>query len=312
MATRHRIRRMPIEAPGGSGDRAGPASAGPTWAVADRVAAADRLDLGMRVAFAAELQETAGNAAVAQLIGQVRVDQPKDPPLGQRAIMDVGGEGARGFTRARYIANPPIFRIGGVEHKDGAWAAKPVDVNLPELSLTAMWPTPGRHVLRPYGRGKQILEVSEGWSGRIREGEDRHVRDFELAWDMTWGRVASVINAMASGRPCTGATPDAARAAAWRTFKDRLPAGLRPEGDAPDAGAQEAKWGPDTPTTVFSQLMGESARARDDSGLHTPLQSMKEMEGANLIEELTDGKSDIPGVPSAELIGDAWKRATGG
>lgn len=311
MASRLRTRRVQAPEPLGSARRA-PVSPGPAWGLADRADAAGGLDLAGRIALTTDLQQSAGNAAVAQLVGLLRTDRRREPPDGAREIMDAGGGGTRGLTRTRYVANPPIFRIGRVEQADGAWTAKPVDVNLPSLDHTVSWPAAGRHRLRPYGEGSQILEVSEEWSSRILQGEDEHVGDIDRAWDMTWGRVAAVINAMAAGAPCRGATADEARAAAWRTFRGRLPAPLRPESDTPDAAAQEAKWGADAPGTIFSRLMAESQRARDHSGWHTPDQNLKEMEGSDRIDELSVGRSRIGEVPPDQLMQEAWNRVTRG
>ena len=135
--------------------------------------------------------------------------------------------------------------------------------------------------------------------------------DTDRAWELTWARVAGVINAMASGDPFTGATVDDARNAAWAAFKDRLPVGLRPEGDTPTTEAQEAKWGPD-PGTIFRRLMNETKRARDNSGWHTPDESLKQMEGDDRVDELRVGGSRIGQVTSERLIGDAWDRITRG
>ena len=282
------------------------------WTLSARAATADLLGLGDRIALAADLQRTAGNRALGQLVGLARTDRRKEPPDGAREIMEAGSGGARGLTRSSYVANPPIFRIGRVDGTGGTWTAKPAPVRLPSLDHEVFYPAPGRHRLRAYGAGSHILDVTEAWSNRILEGENEHVADIDRGWEMTWGRVAAAITAMVTGEPVTGATADEARAAVWREFKRRLPAPLRPEGDTPTTEAQEAKWGAEDRSTIFRQLMNESKRARDTSGWHTPDQNLKAMEGDDRVDELADGRSRIPGTPSDRLMREAWDRVTGG
>lgn len=283
------------------------------WALASRSAAGEHLDLGSRIALAGDLQATVGNAAVAHLVGLVRTDRRKEPPGGVREIGEAAGSpGNRGLTRSTYVANPPIFRIGRTEQVGGTWNVKPAEVRLPSLDYEVFWPAPGRHRVGAYGSGNHLLQVSEDWSNRLLAGENEHVADTDRAWEMTWGRVASAINAMASGAPSTGATADAARDAAWQEFRRRLPEPMRPTGDTPTVEAQEAKWGPDDAATIFRRMMGETRRVRDLSGWHTPDQSLRGMEGADRVDELSDGTSRIPGVETNQVMQDAWDRITRG
>ena len=108
----------------------------------------------------------------------------------------------------------------------------------------------------------------------------------------------------------TGPTTEDATKAAWQAFKRRLPEGLRPDGDAPTAEAQEKKWGADDPATLFRKLMAETKRARDNSGWHTPDQSLKESRGDDRIDELSKGNSQIGEHKSEKVIKDAWDRLT--
>jgi hypothetical protein len=280
--------------------------------VSHRVAAAEHLDLGARIRLAADLQGTAGNAAVATLVGLVRTNRRKEPPGGVREIMETGSGATRGLTRTRYTANPPIFRSGGVSQVEGGWAVRPAPVRLPSLDHEVFYPAPGRHRLRAHGQGGHYLEVSEAWSGRLLQGEEEHVGDVDMAWDRTWGCIARAINALATGQPITGATPDAARDAAWQAFKRRLPEALRPRGDAPTTEAQEEKWGVEDRSSFFRRLMRESERARDHSGWHTPDQTLKATEGNDRIDELAVGGSRIGQVAPEQLIRDAWGRLVRG
>jgi hypothetical protein len=283
----------------------------PPASLAARAGAFGDLDLGSRIGFAADLQGTAGNAATAQLVGLTRTDRQQQPPAGLRALMDASGPGNRGLTRTSYGSDAPLFRIRRTEQVGETWHVKPGDVRLTPPDHEVWWPAPGRHRIGDYGRGSQILEVTEEWSNRIKMGEDEHVADSDLAWEMTRGRVASVINEMAAGDDFTGTTMDEARAAAWREFKRRLPAPMRPEGDQPSNEAQEAKWGFEPRTTIFRQMMRVTRQARDLSGWHTPEESMHAMEGENRIDHLADGTSRIPGTATPQLMQEAWDRITG-
>jgi hypothetical protein len=283
------------------------------WGVPPRAMAGDRLDLGARIGLASDLQRAAGNAATRRLIGVVRTDRRKEPPDGQREIMEAGSGGTRGLTRTSYTTDAPLFRVEQVQQVDGgSWAVRPTDVRLPSLDHEVMYPAPGRHRLRAYGSGSHYLDVTEDWSNRIYEGEGEHVADIDRAWAMTWGRIAGIINDMAKGERFTGQTAEAAQQAAWVAFKRRLPAPLRPVGDQPSTSAQEARWGADDEHTIFRQLMGESRRARDRSGWHTPMQGLKEFAGDDRVDELSTGSSRIGQVPSRRLMQEAWARITRG
>jgi hypothetical protein len=285
--------------------RPGPAALGA------RVGAAHQMDLGSRIALAGDLQGSVGNAAVAQLVGFARSDHKTAAPNGLKEIMDLSSAANRGLTRSSFIANPPIFRVGGASQATGGgWQVKPVDVKLPALDYDVYWPAPGRHRLRSLGKGTHWLDVSEEWSNKLGAGETEHVTDTDRAWELTWGRVASAINALAAGAAFTGPTVEAARDAAWRAFKARLPAGLKPDGDTPTTDAQEAVWGPDA-QTVFTRMMRETKRGRDDSGWHTPDQGLKASEGDDRVDEMSTGNSKIGQVTSEKLLDDAWTRITG-
>lgn len=290
----------------------GPRPTPAPWSLAGRAGAGSRLDLASRISLAADLQGSAGNAAAGRLLGLVRTDRRKEPPDGAREIMETGSGGTRGLTRTSYVANPPIFRTARVEQTGGTWSTRPNEIRLPSLDHEVFYPAPGRHRLRDYGAGGHFLQVTEAWSGKLLQGEEEHVDDTDRAWEMTWGRIAGVINEMAAGTAFTGATADEARAAAWRAFVGRLPEALRPAGDTATTEAQEAKWGAEDTTTIFRRMMRETQRARDASGWHTPDQNLMAMEGDSRVDELAVGHSRIGEVPSQRLMSEAWDRITRG
>ena len=307
--SRVRIRRLdPWQAPGASGRGVPRPTSG---SLADRVAAAGDLDLGARIGLAADVQSTAGNAAMRHLVGLVRSDHKTDPPGGLAEIMALSGPGNRGLTKTSYTANPPLFRGGKVEQQGESWAVRPASVKLPKLEHEVYWPAPGLHKIRSLGKGAQFLDVTEDWSKTLGTGETEHVTDSDAAYAMTWGKVAAVLNKMAEEK-FVGSSVEAAQQSAWQAFKSRLPAGLRPEGDTPTAEAQEKKWGVDDKNTIFRKLMNETKRARDNQGWHTPDQSVKENRGDDRIDELSKGNSRIGEVTTDKLMKDAWDRLTGG
>ena len=258
--SRVRIRRLdPWQAAGASG-RGLPRQT--SWSLGSRADAAGDLDLGSRIGLAADVQSTAGNAAMAHLVGLVRTDHKTDPPGGLGEIMALSGPGNRGLTKTAYTANPPMFRGGAVEQAGTSWVTRPAKVKLRELEHEVYWPADGLHKIRSLGKGTQFLDVSVDWSNKLGEGETEHVTDSDMAYAMTWGKVAAVLNKMAEEK-FTGPTVEAAQQSAWQTFKARLPEGLKPEGDTPTAEAQEKKWGADDKNTIFRKMMNETKRARD-------------------------------------------------
>ena len=96
----------------------------PRGASGARADAAGDLDLGSRIGFAADVQSTAGNAAMPHLVGLVRRDHKTDPPGGLGEIMALSGPGNRGLTRTSYTANPPLFRGGQVQQAGEGWVTR--------------------------------------------------------------------------------------------------------------------------------------------------------------------------------------------
>jgi hypothetical protein len=300
-----RARRLDAQEPLPVGARH-PASSAP---VAVRAGAAGELDLGSRIALAADLQAAAGNAATAAFLGEIRTDHELAPEKGIQDLMALKVSGQRGLTRATHDSTrTPLFRIERPQLTGGTYAAKAKAPRLPSLDQEVWWPGPGLHLIRPLGKGNQRLEVTQDWSDRILEGENEHVADNERAYELTWGTVARVLAEMADAGPYAGASEEDVLKAAWADFKRRLPAQLRPDGDKPTREAQEARWGIDAKTSAYAKLMGESKRVRDDTNQHTPLQVLKEHRGADQIDELMDGQSKIPGPKSAQVMQEAWDR----
>jgi hypothetical protein len=272
------------------------------------------LDRGARTSVLSRIGSLAGNAAAAALVSRVRTDQPLDAPGGVREIRRVAGGGTLGHTRLSMDPTPPTFRLPSPETAQGGYAVRPGRTRASELEFVVRWPSPGRHVLYEAtsstgSRANTYLEVNSDWSGKILKGEEEHVGDQTIAWRCTWKRVADVVNQMATEPPVTGATPDAARRAAWARFVARLPAQLRPDGVEPSESAQLAKWDFADPNSAFRTLIGESKRARDlPSPWHTPEASLDHMEGDNEVRSLSPGNSQIDVTKPEDLMKAAWTR----
>jgi hypothetical protein len=270
------------------------------------------MDLGSRIGLAADLQARAGNAATAAMLGEVRTDREVAPPNGVREIMATGVGGRRGLTRATHRSQAmPLFRLERPSRTGDTYRSRARPPRLESLDQEVWWPAPGRHLVRPLGQGNQLLDVTQDWSARILEGENEHVSDNELAYDRTWGTVVRVLTAMADGAGYSGDSEEAVLRRGWADFRRRLPAPLRPDGDLPTRDAQESRWGIENPGSAYVRLMQATKAARDDSGFHTPAQTLKEHRGRDRIDELSDGQSRIPGPESQQVIDDAWDRLTG-
>ena len=210
-----------------------------------RAAAAPALDLGSRIALAADLQATAGNAATTAALGEIRTDKPQAPPGGVKAIMDQGSGGQRGLTRSSFDANKmPLFKVQRPALEGSTYTTRAIVPRLPEPDHEVWWPSKGRHLIGSYGKGKRYLEVSADWSDKLLSGETRHVEDMDLAYEMTWGRVRDVLAEMAKAeKPYSGATAEAARDAAVEGLPEAPPGGVPARGHRADQGGPGAGLG---------------------------------------------------------------------
>lgn len=289
-------------------------AAGPAHAAVARGLDPGILGAADRAGALGALGSAAGNAAVVALL-QARTDHRLEPPGGIAEIRRVASHGTRGHTRMELPAQPPVFRAVATGDGAGGFVAGAQPVRVPEPDFQVRYPAPGRHVLyegtTETGAFRRLLEVTDGWSAKLLQGESDHVRDQELAIDMTWGRVGQVINEIASSEPAVGATAEEAERAAWHRFVDALPAPLRPEGDRPTEEAQLATWGDEAAQGPFRVLLRESRVARDVSQWHTPSEQLLRREGDDEVMELRDGTSRI-GTPTPEdLMDAAWRRLPG-
>jgi len=267
-----------------------------------------------------DLQRLAGNRAVAAEIGSWRNGRvvlgvsnvhlkahPSAPPDGVRQIRESrNGGGLLGRTVASIDPSPPLLRAETPVKVDHGWTCQAIPARAPEPYLEVYWPTAGRHEMYPH----VYLDVSKEWEDRLKAGEDEHVSDHTLGWEVTWGTVSETIANLAQAPGPVQATEDAARKDLWRRFSGALPADLRPNGAEPTDDAQTTQWGFEPSTTLFQRLFGATT-ARDHRGWHTTSSELGHQTGQDEFRHV-GGTTRIGEVSSEDLIGEIRGKAAKG
>jgi hypothetical protein len=267
-----------------------------------------------------DLQRLAGNRAVAAEIGSWRNGRvvlgvsnvhlkahPSAPPDGVRQIRESrNGGGLLGRTVASIDPSPPLLRAETPVKVDHGWTCQAIPARAPEPYLEVYWPTAGRHEMYPH----VYLDVSKEWEDRLKAGEDEHVSDHTLGWEVTWGTVSETIANLAQAPGPVQATEDAARKDLWRRFSGALPADLRPNGAEPTDDAQTTQWGFEPSTTLFQRLFG-ATKARDHRGWHTTSSELDHQTGQDEFRHVV-GTTRIGEVSSEDLIGEIRGKAAKG
>jgi hypothetical protein len=224
-----------------------------------------------------ELQRLAGNDAVTRALADGRsqglvtsVDaielnrEGKDPEGGIASIrQQTSNKLAIALTQRGIRDDPPIMKPDPPRQTKKGWVstAKRVDA-VPEPMLKEYWPTKGLHKT---GEGN-YLYVEDDWAKKLEKGEDEHVNDAKLAWELTWKKVQTTINEL-SKEPETGeADGPAAEKALWNRYVRALPKDLQPEGDRPSDAKQRDVLAV-RPGTFFA-WMWEITVARDGRMYH--------------------------------------------
>jgi hypothetical protein len=262
-----------------------------------------------------DLQRLAGNRAVAAEVGSSRNGRvvvgvskvelkthPSSPPAGVRAIRESrGGGGLLGRTVASIESAPPLLRADAPIKSDKGWTCQALPTRAPEPYLEEWWPTAGRHEMYPH----IYLDVSQDWEDRLKAGEDEHVADHTLGWQLTWAIVSQAVAELAKAPGPARPTEEAARSDLWERFRAALPADLRPGGDAATDEAQAAKWGLEPTTSLFRRLF-QGTKARDQRGWHTTTSELDSQEGPDGRDEIRHvaGTTRIGEVSSADLLAE--------
>ena len=87
-----------------------------------------------------------------------------------------------------------MFHGGQVEQAGTGWATRPAKVRLPSLDHEVIRRPPASTRSGRWGKGTQFLDVTVDWSDKLGEGETEHVTDGDAAYEMTWGKIAAVLN----------------------------------------------------------------------------------------------------------------------
>ncbi len=270
-----------------------------------------------------ELQRLAGNAAVAKsLIGSKRdgrvvmgvdaiklQEKPSPPAGGLKAIRDLKkGAGILGYTIRSIDDWPPILKPESPVQNDKGWTTKARAVSrVPEPEFKEYWPTQGRHAIAK----NTFIDIDPDWERKLHVGEDEHVSDTTLAWEVTWKAVAGIINALAKepGRPQP--TAEAATKDLFDRYRRALPEpDLKPEGEQPDEDAQRKVLSPDDGTLFW--WMFQTTVVRDTRNYHEPKTAPSEVGGNITVSHLENGDSKIPGPKSDELLKEVRKKFTKG
>ena len=286
--------------------RLGPGRPRPTsWSLAERAGAAGDLDLGARIGLAAEVQSSAGNAAMRHLVGLVRSDHKMDPPGGLGEIIALSGPAAWPDPDVVH-GQPTLFRGGRVEQDGQSWVSRPAKVKLPELEHEVYWPA--RPAQDPLARqGIAVPRRDRGLVEHPRQGRDgaRHRQRRRLRDDLGQGR--GVLNAMADEK-FTGPTAEAAQQAAWQAFKRRSRPACGPRA-TPRRPRPRRRSGAGRQEHAVPQA-DERDQASPRLGLAHTDQSLKQNRGDDRIDELSKGNSHIDEYNTPKMMQTASDRLT--
>jgi hypothetical protein len=249
-----------------------------------------------------------GSGGRAVVVGRIKLDaKPKGPPGGLKAIREMkGGRGILCNTIASIDPSPPLMRPETPQKTEAGWTCRSRTTRVPQPYFDEYWPTAGRHTLAPH----IYLDVTDEWEGKLKQGEDEHVADSTLGWEVTWGRVAKAVDALAKKPGKPQPTEEAARLDLWQRFARCLPADLRPAGASPTEEAQLARWGFEPKTTLFRVLFG-ATEARDLRNWHLP-ETDTDIVGKDEFKTLKAGGSRIGQVTPEELIKEFRAKAAKG
>ena len=281
----------------------------------------DAADAGSRIETLSGLQATAGNRAVTALLdggtgeagaiggGDVATFTTKAAPKGLREVSDEPPATTMrfGHTKGTFDSAPPLFDVTVADGTGGQKTAKvkkPIPSQAPDHTVSVVGA--GRHVQHPGAEHKRTIVVPNEWADAIRKGEQEHVDDETLAWQLTWKAISDALTAVAADEPVSAATADAAREAAWAKVLDRLPRWLHPRDSS--EGAQLRAWAlRGQPTSPVSLLVTASKRYRDKpGGWHQPgLDPAEPPAEGEAVQTVTKGDSRIGEKQPAKLIAEA-------
>jgi hypothetical protein len=226
--------------------------------------------------------------------------KPLDAPGGVGKILvlsaskDAGGitltENAAAYTTPVLETRPSHEKVG----LNFVHYATVVKVKAEDVVHESYYPAPGDH-LRPglsyQQKGQTIdryLRITDEISELMRQGEEEHLADAKLAFDLTYGLIADKINSMVGRRFGPAPNPTAADQLAQTELNRMLPVQL---------GVTPANW-----VKVLDRLLKMTIK-RDNEGWHTLSPRYPTVEGNREISELQKTSTTRIGtVPSSDVV----------
>jgi hypothetical protein len=251
------------------------------------------------------LQSIASDATeLERLVVRAGTPEKMPAPSGVADILKRGGTHTLGFSGGLTLVQsasaftPPTFattrshqRIGPkVEHYAIVRRTSSGDA-----THDSFYPAPGEH-LRPRMEqkigGRTYLHywlISREIAEMIEQGEQEHLDDAARAYELTYKKIETEINALAAAKPFgPAATPDEAEKMAEAALKDRLPKEL---------GTDPGNW-----VKVLDKLLVQT-RQRDTEGWHSLTVDPPQTVGQKILHPVaTTSKTRIGQVPSSQVV----------
>lgn len=220
------------------------------------------------------------------------------PPPGGLAAIVARGSGAfnpgyTGIKSAAAFGSPSVATRPIVRREQPEGYSYPIPrhyavfepTSATDATHESLYPAPGLHPVRRLGRTYRVMpDVSD----RIREGEQEHLDDAQRAFDLTYGRVAEVVNDLASRGQEFGpaSSPHAATELALR----HLATALGPLTSSP------TRW-----RELLDELLGLSKTVRDGRGWHVFTTDLVHL-GQRRVHDVVEGPNANIGVPSTQVV----------
>jgi hypothetical protein len=162
---------------------------------------------------------------------------------------------AAAFKAPEFITTNSVVKDGYKRHHYATVQRTEVE----DVVHESFYVAPGDHLQPVAGaktngsRLKRYWRVSASVSDLVRRAEQEHLDDARRAFDLTYGKIAGEINALANQKFGPADSPDEAHGLALKALAARLPKEL---------GTDPANW-----VKVLERLLGQSAE-RDAKGWH--------------------------------------------
>lgn len=226
----------------------------------------------------------------------------KPAPGGMADILKQGGHGGLGVSagltliKSAAAFTPPAFVTSNVFQRT-AHSVEHFAIVQKTTSADAthdsFFPGPGEHI-RP-GMTQRIGRttythywlVSRHISDMIRRGEQEHLDDAARAYELTYKKIETEINAIAGQRFGPADTPAAAARLAEQALAQRLPSQLT---------TNPAVW-----PQVLDRLL-EQTKTRDTNGWHSVSTDPPQTVGNKILHPVSMDRARVGQVPSSQVV----------